>query len=60
MDRFEKVDQKGEWGVRMREAKYAAPVTDPDVSWYGFVCLDELEYPSEHDDMVFMFGQPTG
>ncbi|PLB51522.1 hypothetical protein P170DRAFT_352162 [Aspergillus steynii IBT 23096] len=60
MDEFERLDQRGEWGVRIKEAKYAAPVADPEVSWYGFVCLDEMEYPTEHDDMVVMFGQPTG
>ncbi|KAI9045969.1 uncharacterized protein KD926_005913 [Aspergillus affinis] len=59
MDEFERVDQKGEWGVRIKEAKYAPPAADSGVSWYGFVCLEEMEYPTEHDDMIVMFGQPT-
>ena len=60
MDEFERVDQRGEWGVRIKEAKYAPPAADSGVSWYGFVCLEEMEYPTEHDDMIVMFGQPTG
>ncbi|KAK1145023.1 hypothetical protein N8T08_004738 [Aspergillus melleus] len=59
MDEFERVDQRGEWGVRIKEAKYAPPTVDSGVSWYGFVCLEEMEYPTEHDDMIVMFGQPT-
>ncbi|KAL4993617.1 hypothetical protein BDV10DRAFT_198181 [Aspergillus recurvatus] len=62
LDEFESVEQKGEWGVRVNDAKYALPQPEsgcePDVP--DSVCLDELEYPTEHDDIAVMFGDEMG
>ncbi|THC89564.1 hypothetical protein EYZ11_010988 [Aspergillus tanneri] len=52
-DEFEKVDQKGEWGIRFKDAKYALP--RPDTQTSDYVCLDELAFPTEHDDIGILF-----
>ncbi|KAL4768026.1 hypothetical protein BDW60DRAFT_220068 [Aspergillus nidulans var. acristatus] len=62
LDEFESVEQPGEWGVRIIDAKYALPQpqsgngSDSELSVSDSVCLDELEYPTEHDDVAIMFG----
>ena len=71
MDTFEKKDSGGKFGLKLVDAKFALPVdqrrgegkmqkAEGRVSgWVGvkrrFVCLDEIEYPGEHDDILIMF-----
>ncbi|KAF2996255.1 hypothetical protein E8E13_004171 [Curvularia kusanoi] len=71
MDTFEKKDSGGKFGVKLVDAKFALPVDQRRgegkmqkaegrlTGWAGvkrrFVCLDEIEYPGEHDDILIMF-----
>ncbi|KAF5858760.1 hypothetical protein ETB97_003814 [Aspergillus alliaceus] len=50
-DEFESVDNKGEYAVRLRDAKFALPQSKS----LGLVCLNELDYPLEHNDIYIMF-----
>lgn len=71
MDVFEKTDKGGKFGLKLVDAKFALPVEERRgegkmqkaegrlVGWTGvkrrFVCLDEIEYPGEHDDVLITF-----
>ncbi|KAF2621534.1 hypothetical protein BU25DRAFT_482709 [Macroventuria anomochaeta] len=71
MDTFEKKDSGGKFGLKLVDAKFALPVDQRRgegkmqkaegrlTGWVGtkrrFVCLDEIEYPGEHDDILIMF-----
>ena len=71
MDTFEKTEKSGKFGLKMVDAKFALPVDERRgegkmqkaegrlTGWTGtkrrFVCLDEIEYPGEHDDILIMF-----
>lgn len=71
MDVFEKTDKGGKPGLRLVDAKFALPVEERRgegkmgkeegriSGWAGmkrkFVCLDVIEYPGEHDDIVISF-----
>ncbi|KAF1831279.1 hypothetical protein BDW02DRAFT_572200 [Decorospora gaudefroyi] len=71
MDTFEKTDKGGKFGLKLVDAKFALPVEERRgegkmqkaegrlTGWSGtkrrFVCLDEIEYPGEHDDILIMF-----
>ncbi|KAL6704705.1 hypothetical protein ACN47E_007987 [Coniothyrium glycines] len=70
-DTFEKSDKSGKFGVKLVDAKFALPVEERRgegkmqkeegrlTGWSGtkrrFVCLDEIEYPGEHDDILIQF-----
>ncbi|EMD64044.1 hypothetical protein COCSADRAFT_160290 [Bipolaris sorokiniana ND90Pr] len=70
-DTFEKSDKGGKFGLKLVDAKFALPVDERRgegkiqkaegrlTGWSGvkrrFVCLDEIEYPGEHDDILIMF-----
>ncbi|KNG45241.1 hypothetical protein DDE82_001289 [Stemphylium lycopersici] len=70
-DTFEKTDKGGKFGLKLVDAKFALPVDERRgegkiqkaegrlTGWSGtkrrFVCLDEIEYPGEHDDILIMF-----
>ncbi|KAL4794305.1 hypothetical protein BDV19DRAFT_399473 [Aspergillus venezuelensis] len=58
VDEFEKVEQKGEYGILIKDAKYAPPQDDTKPP--GYVCLSELEYPTEHDDITIFFEDAAG
>lgn len=76
MDTFEKKDSGGKFGVKLVDAKFALPVDQRRgegkmqkaegrlTGWVGvkrrFVCLDEIEYPGEHDDILIMFDTAEG
>ena len=76
MDTFEKKDSGGKFGLKLVDAKFALPVdqrrgegkmqkAEGRVNgWIGakrrFVCLDEIEYPGEHDDILIMFDSAEG
>ncbi|KAI8932501.1 hypothetical protein NX059_010683 [Plenodomus lindquistii] len=71
MDTFEKSDKGGKFGLKLVDAKFALPVEERRgegkmqkeegrlTGWSGvkrrFVCLDEIEYPGEHDDILIQF-----
>ncbi|KAE8387804.1 hypothetical protein BDV23DRAFT_195547 [Aspergillus alliaceus] len=55
-DEFESVDNKGEYAVRLRDAKFALPQSKS----LGLVCLNELDYPLEHNDIYIMFTDEKG
>ncbi|KAH7355705.1 hypothetical protein BKA66DRAFT_575197 [Pyrenochaeta sp. MPI-SDFR-AT-0127] len=71
MDVFEKSDKGGKFGLKLVDAKFALPVEERRgegkmqkeegrlTGWSGtkrrFVCLDEIEYPGEHDDILIQF-----
>lgn len=71
MDVFEKTDKGGKACVRLVDAKFALPVEERRgegkmgkeegkiSGWAGmkrrFVCLDQIEYPGEHDDILIAF-----
>jgi hypothetical protein len=71
MDTFEKTDKGGKPSVRLVDAKFALPVEERRgegkmgkeegriSGWAGmkrrFVCLDQIEYPGEHDDILIAF-----
>ncbi|OCK74669.1 hypothetical protein K432DRAFT_409670 [Lepidopterella palustris CBS 459.81] len=71
MDVFEKIERGGKHCVRLVDAKFALPVEERKgegkiekaegrkEGWAGvrrrFVCLDVVEYPGEHDDIVVGF-----
>ncbi|KAF2010502.1 hypothetical protein BU24DRAFT_59432 [Aaosphaeria arxii CBS 175.79] len=71
MDVFEKTDKGGKPGIRLVDAKFALPVEERRgegkmgkaegriSGWAGirrkYVCLDVIEYPGEHDDILISF-----
>jgi hypothetical protein len=71
VDIFEKTDKGGKFGLKLVDAKFALPVEERRgegkmqkeegrlTGWAGikrkFVCLDEIEYPGEHDDILIQF-----
>ncbi|KAE8370352.1 hypothetical protein BDV27DRAFT_152236 [Aspergillus caelatus] len=52
-DAFQPIDKSDLWGIVIKDAKFALPEIKPHMP--GFVCLDELDYPLEHDDISVMF-----
>jgi hypothetical protein len=70
-DVFEKSDKGGKASLRLVDCKFALPVEERKgegkmgkaegriSGWAGtkrkFVCLDVIEYPGEHDDIVITF-----
>lgn len=71
MDVYEKVDKSGKACVKLVDAKFALPVEERRgegkmgkeegrlTGWAGmkrrYVCLDQIEYPGEHDDILIAF-----
>lgn len=57
-DIFESFSRSGKFCLRIVDAKFAAP-KGGDESYEGhdkgFICLDMLEYPGEHDDITVTF-----
>lgn len=58
-DVFETSNKSGSFFLRIADAKFALPKgsDDPD---RDFLCLDVLEYPSEHDDITIGFDNEEG
>ncbi|ELR05001.1 hypothetical protein VC83_05112 [Pseudogymnoascus destructans] len=56
-DSFESFNKGGNYGVKLADAKFVLPVQDEAGmgAENGFVCLDQLEYPVEHDDIIVTF-----
>jgi hypothetical protein len=58
-DVYEASNHGGKYSVRFVEAKFAMPKPATEVG-YDLVCLDVVEYPTEHDDLVFGFDSEDG
>lgn len=60
-DNFECTDsgKSGKFVVKIVDAKFALPKPAEHES-KSFVCLDQPEYPSEHDDVTVTFKSETG
>jgi len=59
-DTFESFSKGGHFSIRLVDAKFALPRGGADDDNRprpdkGFVCLDEPDYPSEHDDIIISF-----
>lgn len=61
-DSFESFSKGGNYGVKLADAKFVLPVQDEAGvgADNGFVCLDQLEYPVEHDDIIVTFDIEDG
>ncbi|KFY76955.1 hypothetical protein V498_09460 [Pseudogymnoascus sp. VKM F-4517 (FW-2822)] len=61
-DSFESFSKGGNYGVKLADAKFVLPVQDEAGmgAENGFVCLDQLEYPVEHDDIIVTFDVEDG
>jgi hypothetical protein len=59
MDTLESFNRSGKFCIRLVDAKFALPKTEDDPA-SDFVCLDMLEYPSEHDDITIAFDSEAG
>lgn len=57
-DAFQPIDKNDLWGIVIKDAKFALPEIKPHLP--GYVCLDELDYPLEHDDISIMFKDKAG
>jgi hypothetical protein len=71
MDTFEKMDKGGKPCVKLVDAKFPLPVEERRgegkmgkeegkiSGWAGmkrkYICLDTIEYPGEHDDIIIAF-----
>ncbi|KAF4266155.1 hypothetical protein CNMCM8812_001445 [Aspergillus fumigatus] len=53
-DTLESFGRSGKFCIRLVDAKFALPKTEDDPA-SDFVCLDMLDYPSEHDDITIAF-----
>ncbi|PKX90368.1 uncharacterized protein P174DRAFT_424548 [Aspergillus novofumigatus IBT 16806] len=53
-DTLESFGRSGKFCIRLVDAKFALPKTEDDPA-SNFVCLDMLDYPSEHDDIMIAF-----
>jgi hypothetical protein len=58
-DHYESFSRSGVYFVRFVDAKFALPRREGDESW-DMLCLDQVEYPSEHDDIVVGFATEDG
>jgi hypothetical protein len=58
-DNYESSSRSGKCTVRIVDAKFALPKKDEEEA-SGFVCLDMLEYATEHDDITIGFESEQG
>lgn len=58
-DNYESSSRSGKYTVRIVDAKFALPKKD-DEEASGFLCLDMLEYATEHDDITIGFESEQG
>jgi len=60
-DTFEKLENKaGQFCIKFVDAKFALKKEEGEGSGGTFVCLDVLEYPSEHEDITVGFEMEEG
>ena len=63
MDVFENVEKSSKHCVRLVDAKFALPHKEDGVvrtEQHKFTCLDQPEYPGEHDDITIGFDSTVG
>ncbi|MCJ1244666.1 hypothetical protein MMC30_001865 [Trapelia coarctata] len=53
-DVFESFNRSGKFYVRLVDAKFSMPKSEKEEGW-EFLCLDIVDYSSEHDDIVIGF-----
>lgn len=58
-DVFETSSKSGSFFLRIVDAKFALP-KGPEDPERDFICLDDMEYPSEHDDIIIAFDNEEG
>ncbi|EED12669.1 conserved hypothetical protein [Talaromyces stipitatus ATCC 10500] len=58
-DNYESSSRSGKFTVRIIDAKFALPKRNEEEA-SGFVCLDMLDYASEHDDITIGFESEQG
>jgi len=61
-DVFESSSRNGKFSLRIVDAKFALPKGNEGEAAIdnGFVCLDPVEYPGEHDDITIVFDNEAG
>lgn len=61
-DTFESFNKDGMYQIRLVDAKFPLPRggTDDDHRPQSFICLDEPDFPSEHDDITISFTSEAG
>jgi hypothetical protein len=58
-DNYETSNRSSKFTVRFVDAKFALPMKSEEEG-SGFVCLDLLEYATEHDDIIIGFESEQG
>lgn len=58
-DNYESSSRSGKYTIRIVDAKFALPKRN-DEEASGFVCLDLLDYATEHDDITIGFESEQG
>ena len=58
-DVFESFSRSGKFYIRLVDAKFSMPKGEKEDDC-NFICLDIVEYPSEHDDIVIGFETEAG
>lgn len=58
-DTYEMFEKSKKFYVRFVDAKFAMPKTDDEEGW-DMICLDLVEYPTEHDDIMIGFDTEDG
>jgi hypothetical protein len=62
-DIFEHFGRNGKFSLRIVDAKFPLPKGSGDGEGAienGFVCIDQVEYPGEHDDITIVFDSDAG
>lgn len=63
-DIFENFGRNGKFSLRIVDAKFPLPKSSGEggerAVEHGFVCIDQVEYPGEHDDITIVFDSEAG
>jgi hypothetical protein len=62
-DIFEHFGRNGRFSLRIVDAKFPLPKGSGEgegAAENGFVCIDQVEYPGEHDDITIVFDSDAG
>ena len=62
-DIFEHFGRSGKFSLRIVDAKFPLPKGSGEGEGaveHGFVCIDQVEYPGEHDDITIVFDSDAG
>jgi hypothetical protein len=62
-DIFETFGRSGKFSLRIVDAKFPLPKSTGEGEGAvenGFVCIDQVEYPAEHDDITIVFDSESG